>query len=277
MLEVMRRGCWALWGAALMAATAASDARADCSRAMQVPVALLGLSVTLSDEGFGGVYPDILRAALPGCSFLFSVVPRARQQALFEAGRADLLLPASKSARRDEWGHFVPLVQARAVLISLNQEPPRAPLRSLRDLRERKELRVAVVRGFDYGEPYQALTQELRAQERLAQDADVVAVARMLSAGMADLTIMAPSILIGALHKEPKLRAMLDRLRIEPVDELPWVDSGVYISRGTVGEADRQALTAALEKAARSGLAWKTFLRYYPAGSLAESIRPRRD
>lgn len=256
-----------LWAAGLPAL-----AGADCSRAMQVPMAPLGLSVVLSEDGFSGVYPDILRA-LPGCSFVFTSVPRARQQALFEAGRADLLVPASKSPRRDEWGYFVPLVQARALLISLDGERP--GVRSLQELRERRELRVAVVRGFDYGDAYRTLLQDLRVQGRLALDADVVAVGRMLSAGMADLTIMAPSIFIGAAHQDARLRPLLERLRLEPVDELPWTESGVYISRSAVSEDDRAVLSAAFERAARSGLVWKAFQRYYPSGSLTQSIRPR--
>jgi polar amino acid transport system substrate-binding protein len=64
---------------------------------------------------------------------------------------------------------------------------------------------------------------------------------------------------------------------MEPVDELPWGDSGVYISRSSVSEADRLALTAALERAARSGQVWRAFQRFYPPGSLNESIRPRRE
>lgn len=251
-----------------------AQSQASCSRVMQVPVAAIGLSVTHGDEGFGGVYPEILRS-VQGCNFVLSAVPRARQQALFESGRADLLVPASRSPQRDEWGYFVPLVQARAVLISLQSE--RAPLKSLRELRDRRELRVALVRGFDFGEAYQDLLRDLRAQDRLVLEADVLGVARLLAAGMADVTVMAPSILIGAIAVDRRWNTLPDRLRIEPVDELPWGDSGVYISRSSVNEADRLALTTALERVARSGQVWRAFQRYYPPGSLAESIRPRRE
>lgn len=263
---------WSLAG--VLAALAWGPAAAQCSRALQVPVAPLGLSVTVSDDGIGGVYPEILRG-MAGCEVVFTVVPRARQEAMFEAGRSDLLVPASKTPRRDEWGHFVPLIQARATLVSLAGE--RAPLRSLQELRERRELRVAVVRGFDYGEAYQALLTDLRAQGRLATEADATSVGRLLAAGMADLTIMAPSILIGALHGDARVRPLLERLRVEPVEELPWTDSGLYVSRSAVSEADRLALSAALDRSARGGAVWRAFLRHYPPGSLSESIRPRRD
>lgn len=270
---VVNQGCLLrrvlLWTLALGLST---QSLADCSRAMRVPAAPVGLSMVVSDEGVGGVYADVLNG-IAGCHFLFTPVPRARQEAMFENGRADLLIPASRTSRRDEFGFFVPLVHARATLISLNSE--RAPVRSLQELRERRELRVALVRGFDYGEAYQALVKDLRAQRRLFLDVDPASVARMLQAGLADITIMAPSTLVGALHADARVKPLLERLRYEPVDELPWVDSGAYISKTSVSAQDRAVLHEALEKAARSGAVWKVFQRYYPAGSLTDSIKPR--
>lgn len=266
----MRRGIGLLAGALLLTGVA----RADCSRTLQVPVAPVGRSVIIGEQGVSGVYPDALRA-VPGCSFAFPAVPRARLEAMFENGRADLLIPASRTPRRDESGFFVPLIQSRATLIGLNGARP--PLRSLQELLERRELRVALVRGFDYGEAYQGALRELRAQGRLVLEVDPISVARLLQAGLADLTIMAPSILLGAVHGDVRVAGLQERLRYEPVEELPWSESGVYISRRSVSEADREALREALERAARSGAVWRSFLRYYPPGSLDDSIRPRRD
>jgi polar amino acid transport system substrate-binding protein len=263
-----RRAAWTL----LLLGAVAGWARAECSRTMRAPVAPVGLSVIVSDAQVSGVYPDLLRS-LTGCDFLFSSVPRARLEAMFESGRADVLIPASRTPRRDEWGFFVPLIYSRATVISLGGE--RAPVRSLQDLRERRDLRVALVRGFDYGEPYQALIKDLRAQGRLSFDVDAVAVARMLNGGLADVTIMAPSIFVGALHGDPRVRFLIDRVRYEAVDELPWSDSGAYISKAAVSEQDRAVLTEALERAAKSGAVWKAFQRYYPQGSLTDSIKPR--
>lgn len=258
-----------LAGALLMQA---GVALAGCSRPMKVPVAPVGMSVTIGPTGVGGVYPEALRA-VPGCSFVFTVVPRARQEAMFETGRGDLLIPASRTPRRDQLGDFVPLVQSRATLISLNGE--RVALHSLQELLERRELRVALVRGFDFGESYQGLVRELRAQRRLVLEVDPVSVARLLNAGLADLTVMAPSTFIGAIHADARVKPMLERLRYEPVEELPWSESGIYISRAAVSEPDRLQLREALDRAAKSGAIWKAFQRYYPPGSLNDGTRPR--
>lgn len=247
--------------------------RAECTRPITVPVAPVGLSVTVQDDQVGGVYPEVLRGLGADCQFEFAVVPRARLEVLFEAGRADILVPATRSPRRDEHGLFVPLVQARPTLISLQSERP--ALRSLQDLLARRELRVALVRGYDYGAVYQSLTQELRAQKRLSLEVDPVSVARALEAGLADVTIMAPAILHGALSTSPRVQHLQGRLRIEAVEELPWNDSGLYISKKSVGEADRATLLELLDRAARSGVTWRTFTKYYPQVALEGSIRPR--
>lgn len=259
-----------------MAAGVAVAAHAGCSHPVQLPVAPIGLSVfEAADKSISGVYPDVLRslASKEGCEFVFSVVPRARLEALFEAGRADMLIPASRSVTRDAYGVFVPLIYSRATLLSLAAD--RLKLRSAQDLIERRELKVGLVRGFDFGPAYQSLVKELIAQGRVVQDVDAASIARLLQTGAVDVTIMAPSILAGAIQSDPKTAGLIDKLRSEPIEELPWGDSGAYLSKTALSLADRNALQELLERAARSGAVWKAFQRYYPANALTGSIRAR--
>ena len=248
---------------------------AVCTRPFSVPMSPTGLSVAVSGRSVGGVYPELLRAisTRSGCAFTFSVVPRARQEALFEAGQADLLLPATHTGRRDQLGYFVPLIANRPAAISLDATRP--PLHSIRELLEHKELRVALVRGYDYGEAYAALVKSLTAQHRIMLEADPMGVARLLHAGYADLTIMAPNILAGAVRGDARVAAMYAKLRIEPLDELPWSESGVYISKKAVTAEDRATLENLLGGAAKSGAVWEAFKRYYAPDILSGSIRPR--
>lgn len=249
-------------------------AHAKCSRAIQVPVAPIGQSVVIEGDTVSGIYPELLRSLTDkeGCSFTFSEVPRARLELLFETGRADLLIPASKTPRRDASGTFVALVQNRPTLLSLQSNRP--TIKSLRELQDHSTLKVALVRGFDYGPAYQELVKALEKQGRLILDVDALSVARLLKAGTAQITIMAPTILAGAVQDDERLRDLSERLRIEPVEELPWGYSGVYISNTALLPQDRLALQDALERAARSGDVWKAFLRYYNPGILKGSIRP---
>lgn len=250
------------------------SAAADCSRTMVVPVAATGLSVVINGEEISGIYPDILRSLSEKevCKFEFTAVPRARLEAMFEAGKADLLIPASKTPRRDQFGLFVPLIYNRATLISLKSNRP--VLTSAQDLIERRELRVVLVRGFDYGTAYQNLVAELSKQGRVLLEPDPLSVARILKANGAHLTIMAPSILAGAVQGDRRVEDLLGKLRYEAIPELPWGDSGAYISKTALGEEDQASLRNVLEQASKKGMVWKSFQYYYPAEVLKESIRP---
>ncbi len=86
---------------------------------------------------------------------------------------------------------------------------------------------------------------------------------------------MAQSILLGAIDHDRSLPRLLAGQRYEPIDELPWSDSGAYISRSALDPADQAALREVLEKLAKSGAVWKAFRQYYPAQSLTGSIRSR--
>ena len=269
-------GRWMRMGVLTLGCLMAGLAQAACSRTIQVPLAPVGLSVLLPPQGPPtGVYPELLRQVgeADGCHFAMSAVPRARQELMYESGRSDVLVPASRTPRRDEFGDFVPLIQARAMMISLRSD--RILPTSLRGLAQAGELRVVLVRGFDYGDAYQGLIKELARQGRLRLEVDPVSVARVLDAGGADLTVMAPSILASALHADERVSHLLGRLRLDAVEELGWNDSGIYLSRAALSEADRRHLQESLDKAARSGLVWKLFKQFYPAGSMEGSLRPK--
>lgn len=247
---------------------------AGCSRPIQVPLSATGLSVIVNGESVSGIYPDLLRsiAEKEGCQFVFSVVPRARQEAMFESGKADLLIPASKTSRRDELGVFIPLIHNRATLISLQSH--RAPIKTAQDLIEKQDLRLALVRGFDYGAAYQTLVAELGRQGRVIMEADVISVARLMKSNGAYLTIMAPSIFAGVVQGDARVDDLLGKLRYEAINELPWGDSGAYLSKTSLNKGDAEQLREILERTSKSGIVWKNFQRYYPPEVLKEGIRP---
>lgn len=269
---LLRRGAAVL--SALLLATAALPVGAACSRDIVVPVSSIGASVIINGSGISGIYPDILRklGAKAGCNFIFSAVPRARLEALFNTGKADLLLPASNTPQRDRYGEFVPLIANRPLLISLNSARP--PILSMQELIERREIRVALVRGYDYGDTYQALIAELTKQGRLFLEVDTLSVARLLQGGYVDATVMAPTILNGIAQADPRVSGMLDKLRLEALPELPWGQSGAYLSNSSLTPQDKATLRELLERAARSSAVMDGFHRYHSQQLLSNSIRP---
>ncbi|MRV76837.1 transporter substrate-binding domain-containing protein [Duganella sp. FT92W] len=275
---MMRRVVSAAMLAALLSGhAAAQQAQGSCSRDIQVPVALIGMSTTQLENGsVGGIYPEALQHAVQkaGCKFVYSVVPRARLEVLFEMGKADVLIPASRTPARDKIGIFVPMISHRATLLSL-AGGTRAPLTSAQDLLDRKELRVAVVRGYDFGEQYQWLVRELARQGRLYQEVDTVAIARLMQAGAIDVTIMGPTTFHGAVQRDPRVAGLADRLRVEAIPELPWNWSGAYVSRQSLSQEDQAAVRDLIERVAKSPAILEGFQRTYRADLLAESVRPR--
>ena len=97
------------WRAALLGLLGLSGllahpwAAAACSRAIEAPVAPIGLSVVVHGHAVGGIYPDWLAevSRRTGCRFTHPIVPRARLAQMFELGQADLLIPASRTSPRD--------------------------------------------------------------------------------------------------------------------------------------------------------------------------------
>ena len=262
-------------GATLALALAAPVAAAGCARPYIVPVAPLGISVVVKDGQAGGIYPDLLHTihAKTGCEFTLSVVPRARLEALFEVGKADMLMPATRTPQRDRNGVFIPMLDTRATLISI--AGTRAPVHSVRQLLERRELRLALVRGNDYGEVYQTLVKQLTAQGRIFLEADAVGVARLIDGGIADATILTPTSFTAALKENVRVHGMLGRLRIEALDELPWQESGIYLSKATLTPDERKMLGNLLRTANKSNAVWEGFKRYYAPEVIALAARPR--
>ncbi|NCT82010.1 MAG: transporter substrate-binding domain-containing protein [Comamonadaceae bacterium] len=263
------KACW--WVVCMLAAAAAE---AGCSRPISVPMAPVGLSVSFDGDRSGGIYPTLLRelGAASGCEFQIQRVPRARLQRMFDTGQADLLMPASAAPSRDREGEFVPLLQVRASLVTLARDGPLP--RSLAELATQPHLKLAVVRGFTYGPAYESTLAALRQQKRLVEESSVAGVARALRQGLAHGTVMTASIFMGTLLQEAELTPLAQQMRVEPLDELGWSESGVYLSRRTLNEADRRHLRQVFSQAARSGRIWQLLNDSHPPGSLSGSIKP---
>jgi len=252
----------------LALAMAPGQVRAQCSRAIVAPVGPVGMSVTVDGDKIGGAYPQLLRelGAAQACQFDFQAVPRARLELLFESGQADLMVPATRSDRRDALGEFVPLIRSRPAAVSLAGS--RAPVRSLAEILARKELRVVLVRGYDFGAEYRRFAEALKEQGRLQLEVDPAALLRALNARHADLAVLNPTNLYG-IPGLPNEAGM----RIEALDDMPWGEAGVYLSNRSLSSADRQALRRLIEQGVRSGAVWQTLNQHYPTWVLRGAMQ----
>lgn len=271
----MKRAClFRLLLPALSAVLLHAPAAAGCSRPISVPSATTGYTVTFVKGEASGLVPELLAAigARAGCTFVWSQVPRMRLEAMFESGRADMMVAATEVARRDRHGLFVPIVEARASLISLSG--PRTPITSIGELLARTDIRVAVVRGYDYGDAYQALLKSLARQGRLLTEASPTSVARLINADIADVTIMPAATFAAGLEGDARFDGMAARLRIEPLEELQWIRTGIYLSKTSLTANDRKLLEEAITASVKSGVWWEGLKRYYAPSLLNQHVRP---
>lgn len=250
-------------------------AGATCSRAIIAPILPSGLTVIAKGNSFSGIVPDFLAqvSEKSGCKFSFQLVPKSRQEALFEGGQADLLLTAVRTPKRDQFGSFVPLVQLRATLISI--EAGQGAISSSQELIARTQVKLLAVRGFDYGVAYQRVLEDMQQQGRLVFETDAISVARVMKSNPQYVTIMAPTIFAGMLQTDSRLTELIGKVRYEKLEELPWTESGIYISNKSLGGVDRQTLRQHMEKLANSDAIWKAYQQYYTADVVRIGLRPR--
>lgn len=247
----------------------------QCSRQLRVPVSSLGWSVVIKDDHYSGILPEFLQqlSIKAQCRFVFSSVPKNRQEILFETEQSDLLLPAIKTEKRDKTGRFVALAQLRPVLISI--EGSHAPIHNEKELLAHRDIKLVVVRAFDYGAEYQSILKKMAQSGRLLQEPDALSAARVMKKDARYMTIMAATIFYGVLAHEPFVASLQGKIRYEHLDELPWVDSGIYISKLSLSEQDQTYLKDEIEKLNTTDLLWRLYLNYYGADILKIGMRPR--
>jgi polar amino acid transport system substrate-binding protein len=223
--------CW--WQAAV---------GAECSREIRVPVSAIGGDIVIGPQGqVSGLIPDLLAELSMNspCRFTFVPVPRVRALAMFGNGEVDLLPGAVHTDERDKVGEFVPFTSARVAAVGLRKRM--AALGPL-DATLSGSYIVNVVRGYDYGPAYRALVASLRAQHRVEEVVDPLTAARKLGMGRADLILIAP----GALVEATEQAGISDTVQAVPVMSIPAFVAGIYVSRLSLGAAERDLLVAQL-------------------------------
>ncbi|WP_256082072.1 transporter substrate-binding domain-containing protein [Massilia sp. YIM B04103] len=216
-------------------------ALAMCSRPIKVPLAPHGMTVVVKNGNAAGVVPEMLEVFGDkyGCKFGFPVVPRARLEMLFRTGDADIVAIATRSPERDLSGTFVPVFKYRAVLLGL--KPTNTVAQSVDELIKHTDLRIGLVRGFDYGPAYRRLLEPDMAG-RVQYANDLSDLMRRIQAKIADVTILPYSSAYNTIVEDARLSGLDAKLAISPLEDLPWQDAGFYVSKRTLNPADQAVL-----------------------------------
>jgi polar amino acid transport system substrate-binding protein len=260
------------WAVCALVSLSGTPAWAECSRVIVAPAAPTGFNVKVVDDVVLGVYPEWLREVgrKAGCSFQFPVVPRARADSMvFATHQADMLLPASQNAERDQKAQFVHLVNLTPALITL-QSVTNVP-KEVQLLLSRTNMRAALVRSYSWGDEYDALVRELLTQNRVDFVNDLETIGRMLRIGRVDFTILPPTLLYSALQVA-SAGVQTGEFNYTPLRGLPRSKVGAYLSSRTLSQPDLDVLRTQLIRAAKDGSLRASFDKHYPSDVVAADI-----
>ncbi len=240
-------------------------ALAECPRPINVPLAPQGVGVMVKDGVATGVVPDLLRtlASVTRCDIKQPIVP---------AGDADMLVFATQTPERDQSGQFVPLFKYRAALVSAR--PLERPVQSIAELLLRADLRVVLIRGFDYGPVYRQLKSPTLA-ERVSYAYDIPDLLRRLQSGAGDVSILLPGSEYEALRTDPLLAPLKGKLVYNELNDLPWQDAGAYVSTKTLTKQEQAMLVNGLKHMDIGRQALKAFAEVFPPALIKAAIKPR--
>ncbi|MDA7088438.1 transporter substrate-binding domain-containing protein [Pseudomonas sp. SA3-5] len=219
-------------------------AQAECSRDIVVPFSDVGVDLNATGGQRGGISVDYLDevSQRTGCHFVYVDVPRARAWYMLAHQQADVVPAAIRTGWRDDSGVFYDqFVQEGVSLLSMKERPQR--LNSMEAILH-SGLTFTFVRGHDYGPRTAELIELLEAQGQLRLVKDPGIMLRMLQAGRIDAAIVMASI----VTTEAAALGLNDTLHGEPIEDLEWGSTGIYLSNSTLLPADAKLLASTFEQ-----------------------------
>ena len=224
--------------AVVLLQTLAWGAPASCSRDILVPFSDVGVDLRVVEGKHGGISVDYLDevSRRTGCRFVYIDVPRARAWWMLAHDQADVVPGAIQTDGRDESGVFYDQYVMEGIsLLSLKNSPLK--LASTKAILA-SGLRFAFVRGHDYGPNTAELVRALGARGQLTLVKDPGTLLRMLQAGRIDGVIVMSSI----VTTEAEQLGLNEDLFGEGIDDLEWGTTGIYLSKTSLPELDRELL-----------------------------------
>ncbi|WMW81995.1 transporter substrate-binding domain-containing protein [Undibacterium cyanobacteriorum] len=227
----------------------------------QIRVGLLeigALFYRLPDGRFSGIDQDILEALAlrTNCQFKPRVESQARIWSQIREASLDMSMSGIKTIEREEWATSVPYFSTRNyALISTSLS---AQEQTAAGFLANKNLKMAVIKGFQHGRQYNDFVTNLRHQNRIYEVADFASLIKLLQVKRVHGILIIPTSYID-LSRQKQLPESTVLRDWYPNDAFV---AGLYISKRTISPKSVQMLQTALNGMQADGTLERIFARY---------------
>ncbi|MBC3880521.1 transporter substrate-binding domain-containing protein [Undibacterium sp. LX40W] len=248
--------CWAI--AFLPSSAKANESDYECG---QIQVALLEVGTLfykLPDGRFSGIDKDILDALSlrTNCQFKIRIESQARLWAQMREGSLDMSTSGIKTAEREKWAASIPYFSARnyALLNSAlsTQE------QTAQGFIANKNLKVAVIKGFQHGKRYNEFIDTLAKQGRIYEVADFASLLKLFNAKRVQCIFLIPTSYLD-LSRQKNLPDNAVLRDWYPSDAFI---AGLYLSKSKVSTKTVQLLQNTMSAMQADGSLERIFSRY---------------
>jgi len=201
-----------------------------------------------------------------GCVFSFEVESQPRLWRRIKDGTIDISGWVIPTPERKPYVAVIPLLSLHLMAMTWGAQH----VQSQADFLGRTALRAVAVRDSAYGPEYDALVQQLRAQGRLSEVADVDTALKVFAARRVDLMIAYPWALASLPDQAQGAASGVAPDEVKVTDwhpNAPDVVSGLALSRRNVSDDDARRMLQALKLMQRDGSLGRIVDKYLPDGS----------
>lgn len=217
-----------------------------------------------------GIDKDVVEelARRSGCVLNGFLDSRVRTWAHLADGALDMSVSAIPTPEREKFAVFIPYYQSRNYVL-MRKDAASSPT-SLRDFLDNPQLRLAVVKSFKHGATLDAWIEQLRAQQRVDDYADIELAARALAFRRADAILSQP-VVWEPLIKRNQLEGKLVFHDWASTDR---VLGALVLSKSRVPAADIQRIRKHIEAMRADGSLERIYTRHVPKDIVQQLLLP---
>lgn len=196
-----------------------------------------------------GLDVELLRAFAEhlGCEVIFINVPAKRSHQMLKSGSLDMMMGATKTAKREEYALFSAAYRDEEVrLFVLDEKKDKIQLTQWQDIFSQKLRLLVPISGW-YGVDYEHTRQRLEQEHLLILSPDADKSVQMLTYGRADL-------IIGDAMAMPYIASQHQGVRLSPLK--PVLDRNqihLMLSKQTLSSAQLKQFNAAIKALSTNG------------------------